>query len=45
MIPIKQQLIDVMKICVLMTVTGIFAVGGILSGCLFNYITTGVWFL
>jgi len=29
----------------LLFITAIFAIGGILLGTYFNYITTGVWFL
>jgi len=30
---------------IILFLTGIFAVGGIFLGCLFNYITTGFWLI
>lgn len=36
---------DLIGVMILLFITSIFACGGIALGCLFNYITTGVWFI
>jgi hypothetical protein len=42
---LKTQLQQLMAMMILIIITAIFACGGIGLGFLFNYITTGIWFL
>jgi len=42
---IKMSKGEGIAMIILILITATFAVGGIMLGCCFNFLTTGVWFI